>query len=106
MRRHRALLQRLTQFGPKKTTRRVAGNTGVEAIDQIANHGRIFIDNVGKYLEIVVIDNGVDRSTKWSQLVFDDLPNLFHVLMAVNTVAFEIDEEPVFIWLIGESSLD
>jgi hypothetical protein len=35
---HRSLLQCIAQFGSKKTTRRVAGNTGVETINQIANH--------------------------------------------------------------------
>ena len=106
VRSHRTLLQRIAQLGAKKTTRRVAGDTGVETINQIAHHGRVFIDYVGKYLEIVVIDNRVDLSAQGGQLVFDDPANLFYVFVVVNTMAFEIDEEPVFTRVIGEPSLE
>src|SRR4029077_1719288 len=44
--------------------------------------------------------------TQGSQLVGDDLANLFHVFVTVNTMAFEIDEEPVLAGVIGEPSLD
>ena len=99
--RQSALLQRIAQLGAKKTTGRVAGDTGIETINQIVHHGRIFVDYVGEYLEVVVIDNGVDLSIQGSQLGFDDPANLLHVVVAANTMAFEIDEEPVFGGVIG-----
>ena len=93
--RQRAFLQRVAQFGAKKTTGRVAGDTGIETIHQVVDHGRVFIDYVREYLEAVVIDNGVNLSTQGSQLGFDDPADLSDVFVAANTMAFEVDEEPV-----------
>ena len=58
----RALLQRVAQLGAEKAAGRVAGDAGIETINQIAHHGRIFIDYLGEYLEVVVVDDGADLS--------------------------------------------
>src|SRR4051794_1310977 len=101
VRNHRALLQRAAQFGSKKTTGLVTGHTRIETINETANHRRILIDYVGEYLEIVVVDNNVDLATQGGQSVFDDAADLFHVFVAMNAMAFEIDEEPVFTGMVA-----
>ena len=106
MRGQRPLLQGVAQLGAKKTARGVAGDAQVKAIHEAAHHGRVFVDDVGVDFEVVVINDGVDLSTQRSQPVFDDPANLVHVLAVVNTMPFEIGEEPVLTRVVGESLLN
>jgi hypothetical protein len=59
MRCDRALLQRVAQLSAQETAGRIAGDAGVEAVDEAPHHRRVFVNDVGEDFEIIVIDDSV-----------------------------------------------
>src|SRR5271157_2463087 len=55
-----ALLQRLAELHPPEAARRVARDAGIKAVDDLAHHGGVFVEELRQDGEIVIVDDGVD----------------------------------------------
>jgi hypothetical protein len=62
MRGDAALLQRLAELDTQEAAGCVARDAGIEPVHQVAHRGRVFVEQLGRNGEIIVVDNGVDRA--------------------------------------------
>src|SRR5262249_57066396 len=65
-----------------------------------------FVDDVGENIEIVVVDDDMDLSSKRRKHAFNNAVYLFDVTVVSDDVTFEIDEELVLLRMKGESLLE
>src|SRR5271166_612500 len=106
MRRDAALLQRLAELHAQESARRIARDAGIEALDHIAHHGGVFVEQFGQDSEICIVDDGVDPPADGGELRFDHFLDRLDVVAAVQRKALEIDEEDVLQRIVGETLLE
>ena len=87
----------------RKPARRVARDVRVVCVHQATHHGRIGVEQLGIYREVVVVDDRVDAFAERREAVDDDLPDALDVVFVAHGEAFEVDEETIRRLVIGEA---
>src|SRR6516164_1857903 len=103
MRGHAAFFQRVAELHAQESARRVTSHSCVVLAHEAVHHGRIGVEQFGFYREIVVVDDGVDRLTKWCKPVNDDPPDALDVTFAAHGKALKIDKEMIRSLVVGKA---
>ncbi|VTR67822.1 conserved hypothetical protein [Desulfosarcina cetonica] len=102
VRRHAPPLQLVAKLHAQKGAGRVAGDAFIKT-GRVFYHFHVFIDQVRRDIEIVVVGDRMDLFVLKGQCVIHDLAHPLNILAAFDVIIFQVDEKGVVGGVIGKA---